>query len=97
LSPGAQSFGELRVQITPQAADEALTVRTDLPFAEAKAAVMQNFELRYLRDILQRCAGNISATARESGLDRGHLRDLLRKHGLVQSAAEPDDKDKDKG
>ena len=83
LSPGAQNFADLRVQITPQAADEALTVRTDLPFAEAKAAVLQTFELRYLRDVLSRHEGNISATARQSGLDRKHLRTLLRKYGLV--------------
>lgn len=86
LSPGARSFTDLRVQITPQAADEALTVRTDLPFAEAKAAVLQTFELRYLRDVMQRCEGNISATARESGLDRKHLRTLLRKYGLIHEA-----------
>ena len=87
LSPGAQSFADLRVQIVPQAADEALTVRTDLPFAEAKAAVLQTFELRYLRDVLQRCEGNISAAARESGIDRKHLRTLLRKYSLVPDAA----------
>ena len=87
LSPGARSFTDLRVQITPQAADEALTVRTDLPFAEAKAAVLQTFELRYLRDVMQRCEGNISATARESGLDRKHLRTLLRRYGLLHEAA----------
>ena len=92
LSPGAQSFAELRVHITPQAADEALTVRTDLPFTEAKAAVLQTFELRYLRDVLQRCEGNISAAARQSGLDRKHLRTLLRKYGLVADAlGTPDD------
>ena len=87
LSPGAQSFADLRVQLVPQAADEALTVRTDLPFAEAKAAVLQTFERSFLRDVLQRCEGNISAAARESGLDRKHLRTLLRKHGLVPDAA----------
>ena len=58
----------------------------DLPFAEAKAAVLQTFELRYLRDILQRSEGNISAAARESGLDRKHLRTLLRKYSLVPDA-----------
>lgn len=68
LSPGAQSFAELRVHITPQAADEALTVRTDLPFTEAKAAVLQTFELRYLRDVLS-AAKAISAAARQSGLN----------------------------
>jgi DNA-binding NtrC family response regulator len=88
LSPGATSFAELRLHISPQSADEALAIRTDLPFSEAKAAVLQNFELRYL---LARCEGNISAAARESGLDRGHLRTLLRKYGLVAAGAGSDE------
>jgi DNA-binding NtrC family response regulator len=93
LSPGATVFGDLKVAITPQAADEALSVRTDLPFTEAKAAVLQNFELRYLRDVLQRCEGNISAAARESELDRKHLRSLLRKYGLVNAGPGGEDAD----
>ena len=91
LSPGATSFADLRIQITPQSADEALAIRTDLTFSEAKAAVLQNFELRYLRDVLARCEGNISAAARESGLDRGHLRTLLRKYGLVAAGTGSDE------
>jgi len=88
LSPGATGFADLKLHITPQSADEALSVRTDLPFAEAKAAVLHNFELRYLRDVLQRCEGNISAASRESGLDRKHLRSLLRKYALISGGDE---------
>jgi len=65
-------------------------VRSDLPYAEAKAAVLHDLERRYLADVLARTEGNISAAARESGIDRKHLRALARKHGLV---AGPDDAD----
>ncbi|MFO0577796.1 MAG: sigma 54-interacting transcriptional regulator [Polyangia bacterium] len=82
LSPGATCFAELRIALVPQSADESLAVRTDLPYAEAKQAVLQAFELRYLRDVLARCQGNISAASRESGIDRKHLRALLKRHGL---------------
>jgi len=84
LSPGAQSFGELRLGLSAAAAgDDPLAVRTDLTFAEAKQLVLEAFEQRYLRDVLERCGGNISATSRESGIDRKHLKTLLRRHGLV--------------
>ena len=83
LSPGAASFADLRLQITPLSTEEGVAVRSDLPYAEAKAALLHSFELRYLRDLHQRHQGNISAAARASGLDRKHLRLLLRKHGLV--------------
>ncbi len=84
LSPGARSFAELRLQ-SPGAsgADDPLAVRSDLSFADAKQAILHAFERRYLGDALARCGGNISATARETGLDRKHLRTLLKKHGLV--------------
>lgn len=58
-------------------------MRSDLPFADAKHLVLSDFELRYLRDVFARCDGNISATSRESALDRKHLKVLLRRHGLL--------------
>ena len=77
--------------------EEGVAVRSDLPYAEAKAALLHSFELRYLRDLHQRHQGNISAAARASGLDRKHLRLLLRKHGLVAAqdtpASTPSDED----
>jgi len=88
LSPGATSFAELRINISPQAAEEGLAIRSDLPYAEAKAAVLDTFERRYLRDVLTRCSGNISAASRESGIDRKHLRGLLRKHGLLAGGSD---------
>ncbi|HEX4449403.1 MAG TPA: sigma 54-interacting transcriptional regulator [Kofleriaceae bacterium] len=84
LAPGAQRFAELvvRVEASP-ANDIGLAVRSDLPYAEAKAAVLHDLERRYLADVLARTRGNLSAASRESGIDRKHLRALARKHGLI--------------
>jgi transcriptional regulator with PAS, ATPase and Fis domain len=83
LSPGATSFAELRLALAEPAANAELLVRTDLQYAEAKEVVLHAFERRYLREIFERAGRNISAAARESGLDRKHLRTLLARHGLI--------------
>jgi transcriptional regulator with PAS, ATPase and Fis domain len=83
LSPGAASFAELRLSVAPSAHDEPLAVRTDLEYADAKQLILDAFELRYLRDLLERTGGNLSEAARQSGVDRKHLRTLCRRHGLV--------------
>ncbi|MEM9458120.1 MAG: sigma 54-dependent Fis family transcriptional regulator [Myxococcota bacterium] len=84
LSPGAERFADLRLHLhATQHEQVPLTVRTDLPFAEAKAAVVTELERRYLTELWADCDGNISASARRAGLDRKHLRTLLRRHGLL--------------
>jgi DNA-binding NtrC family response regulator len=88
LSPKARSFAELRISLPGESPGESmgeraeLAVRSDLAFAEAKQLLLDAFERRYLEDLLARNDGNISAAAREAQLDRKHLRNLLRKHGL---------------
>jgi len=52
-------------------------------FKEAKQSWVAEFEEEYLSRLWQDSGGNISAAARRSGLDRKHLRQLLRKYGLV--------------
>ncbi|MEM7152008.1 MAG: sigma 54-interacting transcriptional regulator [Myxococcota bacterium] len=84
LSPGAERFEQLRVWLTPREHELApLTVRTDLPFAEAKTLVVIELERRYLSELWADAGGNLSAAARRAGLDRKHLRTLLRRHGLI--------------
>ncbi len=97
ISPGAADFSELRIALPgdppalpglpAEGARGELVVRNDLPFAAAKAQLVDAFEARYLGALFLRCEGNISAAARESGVDRKHLRTLLRKHGLVPGGA----------
>jgi two-component system nitrogen regulation response regulator GlnG len=60
-------------------------VNVDLPFKEAKARVVEAFERDYIRALLERHGGNLSAASRGAEIDRKHLRELLRKHGLRES------------
>ena len=53
-----------------------------LPFKEAKQRLVERFERPYLEKLLAATAGNVSAAARQAGLDRVHLLKLLRRHGL---------------
>ncbi len=53
-----------------------------LSYREARAHVEASFERDYVRWLMTRHAGNVSAAAREARMDRNHLSDLVRKHGL---------------
>jgi DNA-binding NtrC family response regulator len=62
------------------------TEAAELPYKIAKAQVVDAFERDYFRGLLKRHGGNLSAAARAAQLDRKHLRDLLRKHGLREES-----------
>jgi DNA-binding NtrC family response regulator len=51
-------------------------------YRETRTRFEQEFERRYVRWILGRHQGNVSAAAREARMDRKHLSDLAKKHGL---------------
>ena len=54
-----------------------------IEYKEAKQAVLDQFERQYLEGLMAENSGNISAAARQSGLTRYHLREMLKKHELV--------------
>jgi DNA-binding NtrC family response regulator len=51
-------------------------------FKDAKERLVNAFEHDYLKALLARCGGNVTAAAREAGLDRVHLHRLIKKHGI---------------
>lgn len=59
------------------------TVDAGVDYKTAKQGVLQEFERDYLAQLMSEMAGNISAAARRAGLTRYHLRELLKKHQLV--------------
>lgn len=59
-----------------------ITVRSDLPYAEARIAVLADFERTYLAEVLQGANGDLDAAARATGIDVERLRAMLHEHGL---------------
>lgn len=54
----------------------------ELPYKQARAQLLHQFESEYLPGLLERAEGNVAMAARFAGMDRSHLFTLLRKHGL---------------
>ena len=57
-----------------------------IPFKEGKALLLDEYERRYLSDLLRRNAGNVSASAREAGIERAYLQRLIKRFGLKDAA-----------
>ncbi len=53
-----------------------------LPFKEAKAQVVGQFERQYLIELMTKNEGNLVRAAREARIDRKYLRELLDKFGI---------------
>ncbi len=77
---------------TPEAIDDVLLLaRDDQPtqstqpataFSEAKRAAIVGFERNYFTELNRRVKGNVSEMARQSGMERHHVRAYLRKYGV---------------
>ncbi len=56
---------------------------TSLPaYKEAKAEAVRNFSVSYISEVLRKCQGNITAAARESGLERQALQRIIRRYAI---------------
>jgi DNA-binding NtrC family response regulator len=64
------------------AAPSAMTDLEGKTYKEARRAVLDRFEAGYLGALLERAGGNISRAARESGLNRNYLTQMLERHRL---------------
>jgi DNA-binding NtrC family response regulator len=81
----------------PGAIDDVLTLARDdvasstteaspNEFGESKRAAIAAFEREYFSTLARRCKGNVSEMARQSGMERHHVRAYLRKHGIDKNA-----------
>jgi transcriptional regulator with GAF, ATPase, and Fis domain len=64
------------------AGGEALPFEPGKSYRDTRAKVEADFERRYVKWLLGRHGGNVSAAAREAKMDRKHLYDMAKKHGL---------------
>jgi DNA-binding NtrC family response regulator len=54
----------------------------ELAFRDAKRKVVDEFELAYVRALLERSGGNIRQAARDARMDRSYLMELVKRHRL---------------
>jgi two-component system, NtrC family, response regulator HydG len=64
----------------------ARPVTLEVPYSEARAEVLREFDRAYLEELMQATGGNLSAASRRSGIDRSNLRRMLRQLGIAQGA-----------
>ncbi len=62
--------------------DDLFVPLLSLGYKEARATLLEAFETRYFEGLLARAEGNVSRAAREARIDRSHLIDLLKRHGI---------------
>jgi transcriptional regulator with GAF, ATPase, and Fis domain len=73
-----------------------LEIRDDLGFKDAKEQWVASFEKQYLQDLLKRNNFNISAAAKEAGIDRKSVQRLVKKYQInTGNRRFPDDEDFD--
>jgi DNA-binding NtrC family response regulator len=80
---------------TPDAIDDVLTLARDsvgdepqrpqTAFAEAKRGAIATFERDYFTQLARGAKGNVSEMARQSGMERHHVRAYLRKYGIEKT------------
>jgi len=69
--------------ITPGELSDALGGGPSLVgFRDAKREVVEEFEQDYLRRLMERHGGNVTAASQQAGMLRSALQRLLRKYGL---------------
>ena len=85
---GSNELGVVTLPTAHGANDAAFHFEPDKSYRETRAKYDGEFERRYVKWLLGRHSGNISAAAREAKMDRKHLHDMAKKHGLRGADAE---------
>jgi transcriptional regulator with GAF, ATPase, and Fis domain len=75
----------------PPALGDVFQFEGSKSYRETRAKYDSEFERRYVKWLLARHGNNVSAAAREAKMDRKHLHDMAKKHGLRGPDAAEDD------
>ncbi len=86
---GAQEINFVSLPSGDSRGSSAFHFEAEKSYRDTRAKYDAEFERAYVRWLLGRHHGNVSAAAREAKMDRKHLHDLAKKHGLRGS--DPDD------
>jgi DNA-binding NtrC family response regulator len=76
------SLVSLPISGSAGAGESAFHFEAGKSYRETRAKYDAEFERRYVKWLLSRHNGNVSAAAREARMDRKHLHDMAKKHGL---------------
>jgi transcriptional regulator with GAF, ATPase, and Fis domain len=79
---GSTEIGFVTLPQAHTSGDAAFHFEPEKSYRETRAKYDGEFEKRYVKWLLGRHSGNISAAAREAKMDRKHLHDMAKKHGL---------------
>ncbi len=79
---GAFLQGEVKTETEQEDEESGIQISADRPFKDLKNELIEEFERRYLSDLLARNAQNISQSARSAGIERAYLQRLIRKYGM---------------
>jgi transcriptional regulator with GAF, ATPase, and Fis domain len=85
---GSTEIGVVTLPTAHATSDAAFHFEPEKSYRETRAKYDGEFEKRYVKWLLGRHNGNISAAAREAKMDRKHLHDMAKKHGLRGNEAE---------
>jgi DNA-binding NtrC family response regulator len=93
LSPPGATFAQLPILLRPAAnvADPSPLAVADVPYHEAKDALVARFDREYLTDLLKRSEGNLAQAARIAGLERKYLYRVLERAGIQARSKDDDD------
>ncbi len=91
LSLPDATFSEMPVVLRADATgDPEPLARADVPYHDAKDALLARFDNEYCTDLLRRANGNLSQAARLAGLERKYLYKVLERAGLRVAASAED-------
>lgn len=79
-------LGDVDLSRSKQANSQISAAFQDLPYKAAKALTLKDFNYNYISFLLQANRGNVTRAARQCGLERQALQQIMRRYGITAQA-----------